>query len=239
MEQAIRRVVAEELRSESRGFGRDATRAVDEGMEAAFTMAAERLQRRADELDGAGVTEPKVHDEIEIERVAERLYNDAWSRSKNSWCVPWAEASPELHTEYCSKAGRLLDGVLLIPAEGVMHKPLSDIEIEEIPHVISVLMARWTQVVGSIPSLPSETSGSQQSAETVDYVGPLQDLDIVLTPSEQNGGEWFVDIETPNGYSVEVGTRTTDPASGDSKIRIRVPFADLPEESQRCVQRHG
>lgn len=183
--------------------------------------------------------ETRAHDEIEVERVAENLYNDDWSRSQNPWCKTWAEASSELHAEYRAKAQAVLNGDLILRADGTVSQALAQINVEEIPHVISVLMARWTQVVGSIPPLPDTASRSQQSAETVDYVGALQELDIVLAPSEQNAGEWFVDIETPNGYSVEVGTRTTSSESGDSKIRIRVPFADLTEDSQRRVQNHG
>lgn len=185
------------------------------------------------------MTESRAHDEIEVERVAENLYNDAWSHSKNVWSKTWREASPELHAEYRAKAQTVLSGDLILRADGTISQVLAQIDVEEIPHVISVLMARWTQVVGSLPPLPDTVSSGQQGAETVDYVGALQELDIVLAPSEQNGGEWFVDIETPNGYSIDVGTRTMSPESGDSRIRIRVPFTDLTEESQRRVQRHG
>lgn len=189
------------------------------------------------------MTEFRVHDEIEINRVAENLYNDAWSRSKNAWCKTWAEASQELHAEYRAKAHRILDGMLLLPVEGVMPKPLSQIEIEEIPHVISVLMARWTQVVGSIPPLSGVGSiphapKDQQSAETVDYVGALQDLDIVLAPRDEDATQDFVEIETPNGYSVAVGTWRQD-EDGGSRLRIRVPFTDLTKDSQQRAQRHG
>lgn len=185
------------------------------------------------------MTETRAHDEIEIERVAENLYNDALSRSRNPYALTWDAAYPETKAGFVAKAQRVLEGDLHLPAEGVMHKPLLEIDVEHIPHTISVLMARWTQVTGSIPPLPGENSSDQQSAETVDYTGPLQEVDIVLMPEPEGPGETFAEIETPNGYSVNVGTRTVDPATGYSRIRIRVPVVDIDEPSRERIRRHG
>lgn len=184
------------------------------------------------------MTEPKVHDEIEIERVAENLYNDAWSRSRNDWAKPWDEAHPETRADFIARAQRVLEGDLHLRADGMISQVLREIHVEEIPHVISVLMARWTQVVGSIPPLPDAALGGQQRAETVDYVGQLQDVDFVLTPPAEDATQVFVDIETPNGYSVAVGTWHPD-KDGGSRLRIRVPMTDLTEDSQRRARRHG
>lgn len=89
------------------------------------------------------------------------------------------------------------------------------------------------------PSEGTPVIGDKARLQTVDYVGALQELDLVFRQESPGDTELaFVEVETPNGYSVALGTWRKD-EDGWHRLRIRVPVTDLDENSRDVVRTHG
>lgn len=73
-----------------------------------------------------------------------------------------------------------------------------------------------------------------------EYTGPLQEIAIVFAPEADGPGMVFVEIESPNGYSIEVGTWEDHEPGADNdgwkKIKLRVPMDELSEKSRELVR---
>lgn len=93
-------------------------------------------------------------DDETIARVARALYEDSVARFPESFSAPWAEVHSYRVSVYRQRAQELLAGIKPPTAHSGVDVILREIQIQEIPEALALLVERYTRVMGSVPDFP-------------------------------------------------------------------------------------